>query len=385
MRLTVNQNTKTFLIERLVHSITKSITASNMAPTRLFIRGSSTTTQLLPTGAPNYAGAVNPSDVNMRGVQAAIALICVGFVLGGIWFFFWAKNGGFKFQKGDWEEYKSTVLRRKGPNGTTLSNATKSTRLGGGSVVGQGYSDRDAASYVDDTSTVYTGTMTELSSSTAPIIKNKNKEKYDDASTQYTGDNRQARREARRERHERAKERKQREMREAEFENGHDGDVRAYMKEKPARVGGINAASDTLHYGTDYTTSEPSVTYSAPRGPAPAPTQPSTYAPSTPSHAPRPSRNINISNNTPERRDARDMRESHNTRRDFSYTIGAHQEREQFTSAPTRGSTPPPTRVGPTVQLSNTKTYHHPLPGLSPASGRQGGGFRRGAGSELED
>ncbi|PBP16168.1 hypothetical protein BUE80_DR013046, partial [Diplocarpon rosae] len=35
----------------------------------------------------------------------------------------------------DWEEYKSTVLRRKGPNGTTLSGATESTDLGGGSVV----------------------------------------------------------------------------------------------------------------------------------------------------------------------------------------------------------------------------------------------------------
>lgn len=354
-----------------------------MAPTKIFFRRSSTATQLLSTGQPNYGGAVNPSDINMKGVQAAISIICVGFVLGGIWFFFWAKNGGFQFRKGDWEEYKSTVLRRKGPNGTTLSNATKSTRLGGGSIVGEGYSDRDTNTYADETSTVYTGTMTELSSSTAPMVKNKNKEKFDDATTQYTGDNRQARRKARRERDERAKERKQREMREADFENGHDGDVRAYMREKPARVGGINAASDTLHYGTDYTDTESSVAYSASRGPAAAPTQPSTYAPSAPSHAHRPSRNINISNNnhSPERREPRE------TRRDFSYTIGAQQERERFTSAPARGNTPPPTRVGPTVQLSNTKSYHHPLPNLSPGTGggvRQGG-FRRGAGSELED
>ena len=73
----------------------------------------------------------------------------VSFVLGAIWFFFWAKNGGFKWRKGDWEEYKSTVLRRKGPNGTTLSNATKSTILGGGSVVGDGYSDKDTATNTD--------------------------------------------------------------------------------------------------------------------------------------------------------------------------------------------------------------------------------------------
>lgn len=353
-----------------------------MAPTRIFSR-SSTNTQLIPTGLPDYGGAIDPSDINMKGVQAAISIICVGFVLGAIWFFFWAKNGGFQFRKGDWEDYKSTVLRRKGPNGTTLSNATKSTRLGGGSIVGEGYSDRDTNTYADETSTIYTGTMTELSSSTAPIIKNKNRGHGDDATTQYTGEDREARRKARRER---AKERKQREMKEAHFENGHDGDVRAYMREKPARVGGINAASDTLHYGTDYTETEPSVAYTAPR--EPAPTQPSTYAPSTPSHAPRSSRNINIQH-SPERREAREMRETRepqHTRRDFSYTIGAHQEREQFTSAPTRGSTPPPMRVGPTVQISNTRTYHHPIPGLSPspAAGRQGG-FRRGVGSELED
>lgn len=362
-----------------------------MAPTRIFSR-TSTTTQLLATGLPNYGGAIDPSDINMKGIQAIISIICVAFILGAIWFFFWAKNGGFQFRKGDWEEYKSTVLRRKGPNGTTLSNATKSTRLGGGSVVGQGYSDRDSNTYADETSTIYTGTMTELSSSTAPIIKNKNKERSDDATTQYTGDNRQAKRKARREREERAKERKQREMREADFENGHDGDVRAYMREKPARVGGINAASDTLHYGTDYTETEPSIVYSVSRGPAsvapapapaaPAPTQPSPYAPSVPSHAHRSSRNINIQH-SPERREARETREPRETRRDFSYTIGAHQEREQFTSAPARGSTPPPMRVGVAVQTTNTKTYHHPIPGLTPG-GRQGG-FRRGAGSELED
>ena len=42
---------------------------------------------------------------------------------------------GFYFKESDWDEYKSTVLRRKGPNGTTLSGATATTDLGGGSVV----------------------------------------------------------------------------------------------------------------------------------------------------------------------------------------------------------------------------------------------------------
>ena len=57
-------------------------------------------------------------------------------VLASIWFFFWAKNGGFHFQEGDWSDYKSTVLRRKGPDGRTLSNATKSTKLGGSTIAG---------------------------------------------------------------------------------------------------------------------------------------------------------------------------------------------------------------------------------------------------------
>ena len=194
------------------------------------------------TQSADYGGAIDPNDINMKGFQALFAVIGALFVLGAIWFFFWAKNGGFKFRKGDWDDYKSTVLRRKGPNGTTLSNATKSTILGGGSVVGDGYSDRDM--YADETSTVYTGTMTELSSSTAPIIKEKRNKK------------------ARSGRNETAKERKQREMKQANYKGGHDADVRAYMKEKPARVGGINAASDTMHYGTDYTETEGS-TYSA--------------------------------------------------------------------------------------------------------------------------
>lgn len=342
-----------------------------MAPTRILAR-TSETTQLMPTGLPDHGGAVDPHDINMAGIQAVISIICVSFILGIIWFFFWAKNGGFQFRKGDWEDYKSTVLRRKGPNGTTLSNATKSTRLGGGSVVGDGYSDRDTNTYADETSTVYTGTMTELSSSTAPIVKEKNREKYNDANSQYTGDNREARRKARREREERAKERKQREMKEADFENGHDGDVRAYMKEKPARVGGINVTGDTLHYGTDYTDTESSVAYTASQGPA---ARSSTYTPSAPSHAPRSSR-YHPTNPSPERREPRE------TRREFSYTIGASQEREQFSSAPVQGNTPPPMRVGATPQSSNTKSYHHPIPGLS--TGRQGG-FRRGADSELGD
>ncbi|KAK1240582.1 hypothetical protein MKX07_004610 [Trichoderma sp. CBMAI-0711] len=79
-------------------------------------------------------GVLDPHDINNAGFFFLFALIGVGFVVTGIWFFFYAKNGGIYFNDHDWDDYKSTVLRRKGPNGTLLSGATESTDLGGGSV-----------------------------------------------------------------------------------------------------------------------------------------------------------------------------------------------------------------------------------------------------------
>ena len=81
------------------------------------------------------AGVTPPQDVPNKAIFSLFGLIGVGIICTGIWFFFWAKNGGFYFKENDWDDYKSTVLRRKGPNGTTLSGATASTDLGGGSVV----------------------------------------------------------------------------------------------------------------------------------------------------------------------------------------------------------------------------------------------------------
>jgi hypothetical protein len=86
------------------------------------------------------SGSQPPDKLSGPGFMVLFALLGTGMVVASIWFFFWAKNGGFSFQNEDWDDYKSTVLRRKGPDGKTLSNATKSTRLGGGSVVhGQHY------------------------------------------------------------------------------------------------------------------------------------------------------------------------------------------------------------------------------------------------------
>ncbi|KAI9795628.1 MAG: hypothetical protein M1835_005413 [Candelina submexicana] len=97
-----------------------------------------------PTPVTHNAG-INPVTVNNKGILALFGLISAALVLASIWFFFWAKNGGFVFRQGDWDDYKSTVLRRKGPNGTTLSNATKSTKLGNDSI--EGDYDRDDMVY----------------------------------------------------------------------------------------------------------------------------------------------------------------------------------------------------------------------------------------------
>jgi hypothetical protein len=80
-------------------------------------------------------GVKSPNTLNNQIFLGLFATVGCLMVLASIYFFFIAKNGGFVWKQNDWDDYKTTVLRRKGPNGTTLSNATKSTRLGGGSVV----------------------------------------------------------------------------------------------------------------------------------------------------------------------------------------------------------------------------------------------------------
>jgi hypothetical protein len=190
----------------------------------LFSRDDSPTTTL-----PSYGqGTVDPHSIKMQGLMALFALIGAAFVIGGIWFFFWARNGGFVWRQGDWDEYKSTVLRRKGPDGKTLSNATKSTKLGGGSVVGKGYTD-DGYSYTDGSYTETATTVTE--------------EK------------------PRRKRFREAKEKLLRRNKQEQWEGAEDADVRAYREEKPARIGGMNREADGTYHGSDYDTSAPPTSY----------------------------------------------------------------------------------------------------------------------------
>ncbi|KAI1079292.1 hypothetical protein F5B20DRAFT_172240 [Whalleya microplaca] len=195
-----------------------------------------------------HKGVVRPNDINNTFVFVLFGLIGAAFVCTGIWFFFWARNGGFHFKQNDWEDYKSTVLRRKGPNGTVLSGATESTDLGGGSV----YKD------VDDRNTEYTGGLTQMTGRTG---------RTDDTQSTLTGitggvsdfagrERRRQRRERKEREKEKKKDRKNR-SKSAGRRVGEDGvlvdeeaeaeakaRLRAYRHEKPARVGGINKASE---------------------------------------------------------------------------------------------------------------------------------------------
>lgn len=322
-----------------------------------------TARETTPTHSSNPgAGSMNPNDINMKGIQALFAIIGASLVLGALWFFFWAKNGGFQWRKGDWDEYKSTVLRRKGPNGTTLSNATKSTILGGGSVVGDGYSDKDTASIMNGAKTE---TMTDLSSE-APII---NKKRFNKNKT----------------RQETAKEQKIREANTAQWEGGHDNDVRAYRHERVARVGGLNKDSEAQPYGSNYTQTDRSGS-------------------DVNSNSHRPSHGYGGDRQSA-RQSSPDKRQ---TRRDFSFTreanIGVASPRPAAAAAtptprparynaPNKNPSPQrPIRSVPgafdppedfDVQSQYTKSYHHPLPGMNGQA--RAGGYRRDRRGSLDD
>jgi hypothetical protein len=151
-------------------------------------------------------GAKEPQDFNNAGFMALFAILGCGMVVASIYFFFVAKNGGFRWNgKQDWDDYKTTVLRRKGPNGTTLSNATKSTKLGGGSVVPK-------------------WAKTEYTRSSESSYDPKEMQEMEDGNAGG----------GRREQHRQA--------------SRHDPELQAYKHEKAAKVGGIN----TSHHGSQW-------------------------------------------------------------------------------------------------------------------------------------
>ncbi|KAJ5809611.1 uncharacterized protein N7503_001829 [Penicillium pulvis] len=220
-----NEDTKLSLearmIEENIAEISPSISLNNLVS-----RSDSTSTS---TSTVKYGqGTIDPHSIKMQGLMALFAIIGAAFVLGGIWFFFWAKNGGFHWRKTDWDDYKSTVLRRKGPDGRTLSNATKSTKLGGGSIVDKDYTD-DGYTYTDETYTQTASTI--MTTDEKPRRKRNFKEKI------------------------------LRRNRDDHWEGAGDADVRAYREEKPAQIGGMNREADGTYHGSDYDSSAPPTHY----------------------------------------------------------------------------------------------------------------------------
>lgn len=289
------------------------------------------------------AGTWDPHNINNRGIFALFALLGAALVFASIWFFFWAKNGGFEFRKGDWEEYKSTVLRRKGPDGKTLSNATKTTKLGGGSVVAE--------------------------------IDQENEHSFIKKGAQ------------------KPKSRKPRGNK-----NNADEDVRAYRNEKPAKVGGLNREADGS-YNTevsDFGYSNDPSEYSSQATPIP---MPSSSKPKAEPEPKTPLKKFNLSKLTPSSNSSqRPLRPSsgpstdstptrsrqpspRKSRAPSSSVPGSYTEPLDFESRYTAGS------EAETDQ--GTKAYFHPIPGLGRngdgGGAGQGGGFRRGGGRGRRD
>ena len=170
---------------------------------------------------PSYTpgvGARPPESFNNKGYFALFALLGAAMVIAAIWFFFWAENGGFRWRRGDWDDYKSTVMRRKDKNGKTLSNATPSTDLGQKSVAGTfDYEKRDPE-------------MAEVPSN----------------------------RQHRHHRHKRSH------RPHAEREPS-DEDLSSYRHERSAKVGGLNRQHEGAHY--DFTNSDYSYSVYTPSNP----------------------------------------------------------------------------------------------------------------------
>ena len=307
---------------------------------------------------PNYtpgAGAFDPRHLDNRGIFALFALVGASLVLAAIWFFFWAKNGGFHFKKGDWDDYKSTVLRRKGPNGTTLSGATRTTKLGGGSVVAEGAIDID--------------------------------EKGCKRGVQRGGGNKVG-------------------QKPRGNKNNDDADVRAYRHEKPARVGGLNRDSDGVA-GRDFadsgysdSTSQPETGFQVPINP---PRVKKSQQPTTPS--PNKDNKKKAFYRTPASNTSTDSHRPLRPNKAHSGSNASTPSRSR-NSSPQKPATMPGSFYTDSLDFENrysqseagvsedswgTKSYYHPMSGrrgdgglggregrAGGAVGGTGGGFRRG-------
>jgi hypothetical protein len=406
----------TNLLKSYVFAPSTHITRSLISSSNLIARSDDSTSQssTLQTRDSSYnpgSGTTPPSNIPNNAVFALFGLIGAGFVITGIWFFFWAKNGGFYFKEGDWEDYKSTVLRRKGPNGTTLSGATPSTNLGGGSVVGR---KQRLARYKDAETESSIGTQSEMSEIKAGRGGRTKREKNKHKSR-----------------------RRPKPVDEESVVSGMMEDdlppeevVRAYRHEKPARVGGINKVPDSSTFDGSTHDSHSDLLSNRECTPTNTPTKKvrnDTYTGGSGSvsirkvestsggHSGFWSSSSKKKTEEHEKEDhikaeARKLQEKGraavssasgggSSRRDFSYTIGddtatiisgltadeERRERRKNRTSKIPGSYTE-SSVGSEIgsDVSGTKAYHHPIPGLSEYAEERrrqrerGEGYRRG-------
>ncbi|KAL2211868.1 hypothetical protein CC79DRAFT_1262957, partial [Sarocladium strictum] len=334
------------------------------------------------------AGVLDPHDISNVGFFILFALIGLALVLTMIWFFFWAKNGGFYFKENDWDDYKTTVLRRKGPNGTILSNATPSTNLGGGSV----YKDID-----DDTTTVITES-TALSGVTAGASDIGAREKRRQRQEQR---DREKQRERRKKRSSSKRHVGEAGVEDDMAEKAARDELRNYRHEKAARVGGINKQSEGSNWDGSTNPSDSTVSSELLSHRQETPTTTPTGTPTKKAAHSGNGSNSGIRkvystadrNNDREseriRNEARRLREEgRSARRDFSYQRSAGGTGSELSGA--SQSLLDGSDVG-------TKSYHHPMPELREANeareARQRereerrarrGGYRRGRGEDTD-
>jgi len=298
------------------------------------------------------SGSFDPHNINNAGFFFLFALIGVAFVCTGIWFFFWAKNGGFQFKETDWDDYKSTVLRRTGPNGTILSNATRPTNLGGGSV----YKDVD-----DDNTTVVTEstTLTGITAGASDIYAREKRRKK-----QEKRDRDRAKKGKKTSRHV-----GEEGVEDEDAERAAKKELRNYRHERAARVGGLNKESEGSEWdGSTNNGTESNVS-----------TNLLSEHQTTPTTTPQKSKaGIRKVYSTADRREnreaermraeARRLREAgRNARRDFSYQRAESYSRadsqvdsqasESLVSSALTRTTDDSGDIG-------TKSYHHPMPEL---------------------
>lgn len=329
------------------------------------------------------SGVLDPHDISNVGFFVLFALLGLGFVVGAIWFFFWARNGGFHFKQTDWEDYKTAVLRRRGPNGTLISGATESTDLGGGSVY------KDVAD--DDGKTAITES-TGLSGITAGASDIVAREKREEKRAQRHRERERRKKEKKRSSAEDEKKHHRRvgedgDVQDEEAERKAQDELRNYRHERAARVGGLNKQSE----GSSWDGSNPTTSHTGTESEL-LPNKQSTPT-STPTKDKKRGGGIRKVYSTADRNadreaerirnEARRLRdEGRSHRRDFSF------QRAEPTDSLLSGSGV--SGISGEGSDLGTKSYHHERPEISRAQREREreerrarrGGYRRGRGDE---